>query len=61
MSAEGSISAQQLWKRFRPDTGGSLLRYEMQKMRARLGRGEVDWVWALRDVNLEIEPGSAEF
>ena len=59
MSAEGSISAQQLWKRFRPDTGGSLLRYEMQKMRARLGRGEVDWVWALRDVNLEIEPGSA--
>ena len=59
MSAEGSITAHRVWKRFRPDTGGSLLRYEMQKMRARLGRGPVDWVWALRDVSLEIAPGEA--
>jgi ABC-type polysaccharide/polyol phosphate transport system ATPase subunit len=59
MSAEGAIAISHLWKRFRPDTGGSLAKYELQKWNERLGRGKVQWVWALRDVDFEIEPGEA--
>jgi ABC-type polysaccharide/polyol phosphate transport system ATPase subunit len=54
---DGRIEAEHLWKRFRPDTAGSVLRYEMDKVKSRLFGTPVAWNWALRDVNLLIEPG----
>ena len=59
MLPDGTIDAHRIWKRFRPDRTTTLLRYEVDRMRSRFGRFELDWQWALRDVSLHAEPGSA--
>jgi ABC-type polysaccharide/polyol phosphate transport system ATPase subunit len=59
MLPEGAINAHRLWKRFRPDRNTTLLRYEVERMYSRMRRRPLDWQWALRDVSLEVEPGSA--
>lgn len=55
----GQIRAQHLWKRFRPDRVDSLLRYEIERMVAKVTKRELEWRWALRDVELHVEPGEA--
>lgn len=59
MLPEGSISATNVWKRFRPDRADSLFRYEMERLVARIRRRELEWQWALQDVSLVAEPGEA--
>ncbi|MGQ0830637.1 MAG: ABC transporter ATP-binding protein [Microthrixaceae bacterium] len=57
---DGTIRATHLWKRFRADRRYSKLRYEMKQLSARLrGSGEDNWRWALRDVDLRVEPGES--
>lgn len=57
---EGAIRARGIWKRFRADRRHAKLRYEVQHLIARLrGAGEGFWRWALRDVDLEVQPGES--
>lgn len=54
MSPEGTVTARRLWKRFKAD--------QRTTLRARLERPlhrTRGWRWALRDVDLEIEPGES--
>jgi ABC-type polysaccharide/polyol phosphate transport system ATPase subunit len=59
-SRRGRIRAAHVWKRFRADRHRLLLRDHMQRIvggpRAWRGRG---WRWALRDVDLTVEPGES--
>jgi ABC-type polysaccharide/polyol phosphate transport system ATPase subunit len=60
MSPDGTIQATHLWKRFRADRGRLLLRDEIERVRARLrGRESDRWRWALRDVELDVQPGES--
>ncbi|MEU9133600.1 ABC transporter ATP-binding protein [Kitasatospora sp. NPDC048540] len=56
----GTIRTEQVWKRFKADQQRMLLRDRVEQMARKLrgGRGE-DWRWALRDINLHIEPGES--
>jgi ABC-type polysaccharide/polyol phosphate transport system ATPase subunit len=60
MSPDGTITATHLWKRFRADRRRMLLRDEVERLRRRL-RGDVQasWTWALRDIDLVVEPGAS--
>jgi ABC-type polysaccharide/polyol phosphate transport system ATPase subunit len=57
----GTISVEGLWKRFRADQRDSLLSHEMQWLLRRLRNSEGDdpFRWALRDINLHVEPGES--
>jgi ABC-type polysaccharide/polyol phosphate transport system ATPase subunit len=56
MLPEGTIAASHIWKRFRADRRGSLLR----RLGARLrGQPFNAWRWALRDVDFHAEPGDS--
>jgi ABC-type polysaccharide/polyol phosphate transport system ATPase subunit len=60
MLPEGSIVADHIWKRFRPDRRRRLLRDEIERIRGRVtGRSSRAFRWALRDVNLHLEPGAS--
>jgi ABC-type polysaccharide/polyol phosphate transport system ATPase subunit len=60
MLPDGTIAADQLWKRFRADRQRWLLRDEIERLGARLrGNEERGWRWALRDVSLHAEPGES--
>jgi ABC-2 type transport system ATP-binding protein len=60
MLPDGSIHAEHIWKRFRADRRGVLLRYELRRAYAKL-RGDSSrfWRWALRDVDLIVTPGES--
>ncbi|NYI07460.1 ABC transporter ATP-binding protein [Allostreptomyces psammosilenae] len=70
----GTIRAEHVWKRFRPDHGRLLLRDRIERAGRRLrdrataptaratggGRGgDGEWSWALRDIDLHIRPGES--
>jgi ABC-type polysaccharide/polyol phosphate transport system ATPase subunit len=55
MSPEGTINAHRIWKRFRADRQPTSLRERLERPLHRT-RG---WRWALRDVELSIEPGES--
>lgn len=60
MSPDGSIEAVHLWKRFRADSRRMLLRDNLGRIARKVtGRDAADWRWALRDINLHIQPGEA--
>jgi ABC-type polysaccharide/polyol phosphate transport system ATPase subunit len=60
MLPEGSIIADHIWKRFRPDRRRRLLRDEIERIRGRVTRRSSRAPrWALRDVNLHLEPGAS--
>src|SRR5690349_1513057 len=59
MLPEGTIHAERVWKRFRPDLRNSMMRAEIDRLRERLGGPALDWQWALRDVTLRCEPGES--
>ena len=60
MSPDGTIRARHIWKRFHADRKRPVLRDEIEHLRARRRVGtSARWRWALRDVDLEIEPGEA--
>jgi ABC-type polysaccharide/polyol phosphate transport system ATPase subunit len=57
MKPDGSITTDHVWKRFRADRTRRLLRDRVSEFGRSKGRDK--WRWVLRDINLEIEPGSA--
>jgi ABC-type polysaccharide/polyol phosphate transport system ATPase subunit len=60
MLPEGTIAAHHIWKRFRADRQRMLLRDELERLRHRVaGRGKERWRWALRDVDLHVQPGES--
>jgi ABC-type polysaccharide/polyol phosphate transport system ATPase subunit len=55
----GTVSVDGVWKRFHADTRDTQLTSEISRI-IRSRRGESDgWRWALRDINVHIEPGEA--
>jgi ABC-type polysaccharide/polyol phosphate transport system ATPase subunit len=60
MLPRGSIRAEHVWKRFRRDRRRSLARDRIARLGA-LIRGDANrgWRWALRDVDLTLDPGSS--
>ena len=60
MLPDGTIRADQIWKRFRADRRFSKLKYEIQYLRDRArGGGDDAWRWALQQVDLHVEPGES--
>jgi ABC-type polysaccharide/polyol phosphate transport system ATPase subunit len=57
---EGTITADQVWKRFRSDRRIPKLQDEFRRLANRARRqSDGDWRWVLRDVDFEVEPGSS--
>jgi ABC-type polysaccharide/polyol phosphate transport system ATPase subunit len=60
MLPDGSIEAAHLWKRFRADAKRWSVKTQAQYLAARARGNTGDfWRWALRDVDVHIEPGEA--
>jgi ABC-type polysaccharide/polyol phosphate transport system ATPase subunit len=59
MLPEGAIQVSDVWKRFRADRKGALMRDQLRRMRARLAGKDPGWTWALRDINFKVEPGES--
>ncbi|MYS78691.1 ABC transporter ATP-binding protein [Embleya scabrispora] len=56
----GTIRAEHLWKRFRADSQRMLLRDNLGRIARKIsGRDQADWRWALRDIDIHIDPGEA--
>ena len=59
-SPEGTISATQIWKRFRADPTRQSLRAKAGHLkRVATGKGRRGWRWALRDVDFVVSPGES--
>jgi len=58
---KGSIRATEIWKRFRADVRSTYLQDELSRAINRLKKSYSSrgWRWALRDINLDLEPGSS--
>jgi ABC-type polysaccharide/polyol phosphate transport system ATPase subunit len=59
MSPNGEIHSERVWKRFRADRRRMLLRDELQRLNRRMRGESTGWRWALRDVNLSVQPGES--
>jgi len=60
MSRDGVVVADHLWKRFSADRRRSVVRHEMERIRARVrGEGPSRYRWALKDINLRLELGES--
>jgi ABC-type polysaccharide/polyol phosphate transport system ATPase subunit len=59
MLPNGTILTEHLWKRFRADRRRMLLRDEIERLRARVRGNGLGWRWALRDVDLRVDPGES--
>ena len=57
----GAIAVDRIWKRFRADRNRPVFRDEIGRLADSIrGRGNSrHWRWALRDVNLDIQPGES--
>ncbi len=58
-SPSGSIRAGGIWKRFRPDVSTSLIRDTLGRAVTRLRGQETSWRWALRDIDVSLDPGQS--
>jgi ABC-type polysaccharide/polyol phosphate transport system ATPase subunit len=60
-SHSGTIEAAEVWKRFRADQRYPRLQDELQRFtrRARGQSSSGGWRWALRDIDLRVEPGAS--
>src|SRR4051794_34617291 len=57
---DGSIVATDVWKRFRADRRRAFFQDEVSRLNDRLRRRTgKSWRWALRDINLHVEPGES--
>ncbi|MBA2282174.1 MAG: ABC transporter ATP-binding protein [Acidimicrobiia bacterium] len=59
MSPDGIVAAEHVWKRFRSDRTRALLRDHYLRFTSRLRGETAGWRWALRDIDVRIEPGEA--
>jgi len=55
----GTIRADRIWKRFRPDRTRNAMVEQLAFLRDRMGGKPIGWHWALRDVTLHARPGDA--
>jgi ABC-type polysaccharide/polyol phosphate transport system ATPase subunit len=55
----GTIRAERVWKRFRPDVKKNQLRDSVGRGLMRIRGGVPDWRWAVRDVSVVAEPADA--
>ena len=58
-SPSGSIRADRIWKRFRPDVSTSLIRDTLGRAMTRLRGNETTWRWALRNIDVSLDPGQS--
>ena len=57
---DGAILATDVWKRFRADRRRAFFQDEVARFADRMrGRTGKSWRWALRDIDLEVEPGDS--
>jgi ABC-type polysaccharide/polyol phosphate transport system ATPase subunit len=54
---DGTIRADQIWKRFRADRAHPTFHDQLVGLGKRLRERGKQWRWVLRDVNLHVEPG----
>ncbi len=61
MSAEGAVSVDHVWKRFRVDRGRRLLRDHLSRAgnTIRGSRNDDSWRWVLRDIDFQVAPGES--
>jgi len=60
MSLDGTVIAQRVWKRFRPDRRRLRLSDQLAILTSRFrGEAGIPWAWALRDVSFRLEPGES--
>jgi ABC-type polysaccharide/polyol phosphate transport system ATPase subunit len=60
MSRNGTVTADRVWKRFRPDRRRVRLSDQLAILAGRFrGDARLPWTWALRDVSFTLEPGEA--
>ncbi len=59
MLPDGSIEVTDIWKRFRRDRKGALIKDQVRRLRARMRGRDPGWEWALRDINFHVEPGES--
>ncbi len=56
---DGSIQVEHIWKRYRADRTAPLFYDQLARFRRSMGgRGRHDYRWVLRDINVEVDPGS---
>jgi ABC-type polysaccharide/polyol phosphate transport system ATPase subunit len=59
-SPSGTVEATELWKQFRTDTRPSYLQDQIGRAKDFLrGSSRPSWRWALRDIDLRLEPGDS--
>jgi ABC-type polysaccharide/polyol phosphate transport system ATPase subunit len=59
-SPDGTIEANEIWKRFRADTRPSYLQDQVARLGDRLRKREgPSWRWALSDIDLQMSPGES--
>jgi ABC-type polysaccharide/polyol phosphate transport system ATPase subunit len=56
---DGTIRAERVWKRFRPDVKKNQFRDSVHRGLTRVRGGAPDWSWAVRDVTVMTEPGDS--
>lgn len=59
MLPDGTVRVDHLWKRFRPGRRLLFRDYAAHWTEQIRHRGDHNWRWALKDINLHIEPGEA--
>jgi len=59
MSPDGTVRAEQVWKRFRADRTRALLRDQYVRIKQRLRGEDSGWRWALRDIDIDVRPGES--
>jgi ABC-type polysaccharide/polyol phosphate transport system ATPase subunit len=57
---EGTVRAEQVWKRFRTDKALPEFREQLKVLGKRIKGQQRDFRWVLRDVNLHVEPGHTQ-
>jgi ABC-type polysaccharide/polyol phosphate transport system ATPase subunit len=57
---DGAIKVEHVWKKFRADRTVPLFYDQMRRLRRSLAsQGRHDYRWVLKDISLEVEPGTA--
>ncbi len=59
MLPKGSIEVSDIWKRFRADRKGALMKDQIRRLRAKMKGRDPGWTWALRDINFSLAPGKS--
>ena len=56
---DGTIQVENVWKRFRADQTAPLFYDQLKRLRRSMGAGRRSYRWVLKDINIEVEPGSS--